>query len=216
MIPTSPDPVLLDGAAALSKVQSLGLEMSWLVRAVIKSEMIRRSTSSYEPSNSPGFKAWASGFGELAELSAPRGWRKEETSGLPRIVHAKSDVGIAVVTGDEQTGRYGAAPKSKSPRGPVSKKFVNSNQMLLPWGTPGLVRLPKVGAQSTWWLLIHSDGQTVKAELSFPMGLSEDSKLYFWQTRILLDIPADGVYREDIGDDAGEEPLQFEVPVRRR
>ncbi len=59
-----------------------------------------------------------------------------------------------------------------------------------------------------------SNGDTVRAELSLPVGIGEDSRLAIWKERIIV----------EMGDlslppsrrDEEEPPLEFEINIRPR
>lgn len=203
------------GRQALARVRELDVHEEDLVMAVRASEIERRSCSPLEPSVAPGFKGWAAAFRTLAEQMVPRGFVKTETKGLPRILNPDTRVALAVVTGDEGTGLLAGEPKSKSPRGTQSIFLVRSNEVQLQLFDARRFRpLPAEQEQITWWLLIYSSGDIVRAELSLPVGIGEDNRLAVWQERIIV----------ELGDlslppnrrDEEEPPLEFEINIRPR
>jgi hypothetical protein len=209
------EPQVFAGPLTLAKLRALEINQPDLVMAVRAAEIERRSCSPFEPSISPGFKAWAAGFRTLAEQLVPRGWVKTETKGLPRILNPATRVAVAVVTGDEETGLVTGVPRSKSPRGPQSVLIVRSNEIQLNLFEASRFRpLPAEAEQITWWLLMASNGDTVRAELSLPVGVGEDSRLATWKERIII----------ELGDlslppnrrDEEEPPLEFEINIRPR
>ena len=207
-----------EGPHALARLRALGLTEEDVIITVQTSEIERRSCSSLEPSVAPGFKAWVAAFRTLAEQLVPRGWVKTETKGLPRILNPETAVGIAVVTGDEGTGRVHGEPRSKTPRGEQSIFLVRSNerQMGLPFPDQArrFIPLPAEVEQITWWLLIHSDGDRVRAELSLPIGLGDDHRLSVWEERIVIDLPDLSLPPNNREDE--EPPLDLEITVRPR
>ena len=210
---------VFEGPSAVAKLASLGLAPEPLIQAAQAWDMERRNSSPLEPSVAPGFKAWAAGFRRLAELLIPRGWVKTETKGLPRVLNPRSRIAIAVVSGDEGTGRAQGRPHSKAARGKQSVFLVRSNQIQL--GLPFVEgerfrALPAEVEQTTWWLLVHSDGHgTLRAELSLPIGLSDANRLVFSEDRIIIEIPELPGDRLG-GSDDEEPPLAIDVPVRPR
>lgn len=205
---------VFDGPAAEAELRQLGLETADIVAAVEAAEITRRSCSPLEPSIAPGFKAWVAAFTALAERKVPQGWEKTETKGLPRLIEPRTAVAITVGSGDEGTGTSGGRPATKSPRGPQSVLYVRSNQSQLQiFEARELRQLPAEAEQVTWWLLIYSDGDDVRAELSLPVGLDDKRRLGFWEKRIIVDIP--DLSLPPSGQDE-EEPLEVEVNVRPR
>jgi hypothetical protein len=202
------------------RLEELGLTMDDFVAVVQAAEMERRSCSPLEPSIAPGFKAWVTAFRTLAEQLIPRGWQRVETKGLPRLLNLESSVAIAVVGGDEATGQNSteSEPKSKTPRGARSVFLVRSNerQLVIPFAERGFRPLPPEQEEITWWLLIYSDGiNTLRAELTLPVGLGEDRRLSVWEERIILEIPEFYFAPHDRRDDE-EPPFEMEVNVRPR
>jgi hypothetical protein len=206
------------GPQAIARLNELGLFPEDLVTAVLAAEMERRSGSPLEPSIAAGFRAWATGFRTLAEQLVPRGWIKVESKGLPRVLNPDTSVGIAVLSGDVETGRFeaGAEPKSKTPRGEQSVFLVHSNevQLHLPFVEHEHHPLPPEVEQITWWLLIYSDGnENIRAELSLPVGLGQDGRLANWEERIILDLPDFGVTPHHDEDDE-EPPFDLDIDVQ--
>jgi len=209
---------IFEGPHATVRLAELGLTEEDFILTVQAGEMERRSCSPLEPSIAPGFKAWAAAFRTLAEQLRQRGWVKEETRGLPRLLHPENAVAIAVINGDEATGcSTGPDPKSKTPRGVQSVLFVQSNdiQLHLPFEGPESEQPPVEHEQITWWLLIHSSEEDdgLRAELSLPIGLGEDGRFCTWEERIIIHIP-DLTFSPNRDDE--EPPFEVEVNVRPR
>lgn len=206
------DPKVFEGDSGLARLAELGLTAEILVEAVLAAEMERRNCSPLEPSNAPGFKAWAAGVRTLAEGLIPLGWTKVETRGLPRILNPGTAVAIALLHGDDGTGLKHRSPKSKRARGDQSLSLVRSNRkqlLLFPEGP--FARLPAEEEEITWWLLIFSEGEAnTRAELSLAIGMDEEGRLAEWECRIILTIPDTSLAsgrRED------EEPIEVAVTV---
>ncbi len=209
-----------EGPRATARLAELDLTEDILIRVVQAAEMERRSCSPLEPTIAPGFKAWATAYRVAAELLMPRNWERVELRGLPRLLNPETRVAIAIVGGDEATGRNtGPDPKSKTPRGSQSIFLVRSNehQLAIPFAEgQRFRRLPDDAEQITWWLLIYSDGiSALRAELSLPVGLGEDNRLSRWQERILITVPDLSV--DYLGRPEDEEPpIELEINVRPR
>lgn len=208
---------VFEGASAVVRLRELGVTPTELSIAVQTAELERRSCSLLEPSTAPGYKAWAAGFRALAEQLVVRGWVKTETQGLPRLLNPDTRIAIALVNGDEGTGRQatGSGPKSKAPRGAQTVLLVRSNQVQLELfpGSREFRPLPVEAEQITWWLLMYSDGHDlIRAELSLPIGIGEDRRLAVWEERILIPVEPNAFDRAD--DE--EPPLELEINVRPR
>lgn len=210
-----------EGPHAAVRLAELGLTEEILIRIVQAAEMERRSCSPLEPTIAPGFKAWSTAFRVAAELLMPRNWERVESRGLPRLLDPETKVAIAIVGGDDATGRStGPDPKSKTPRGAQSKFLVRSNehQLAIPFVEDDrrFRRLPDDQEQITWWLLIYSDGiSSLRAELSLPVGVGDDSRLSLWQERIIISVP--DLSLETMGrPDDEEPPVELDIVVRPR
>lgn len=207
---------IIEGPKKEARLNELGLEEEDLITAVLAAELERRNCSALEPRSAPGFKAWSTGFGVLAETLTQKGWTRVEKQGLPRMVNPENGVAIAVIHGDEATGRRVASPKTKSARGAQSLCLVRSNcqQLNLPFGDERFVPLPPEEEQITWWLMIYSDGASVlRAELSLPVGVGEDSRFSMWQERIGISVPDPGPEFDATRYD-DDDALDIEVSVR--
>ena len=207
-------PLIYDGPQTTVKLNILGLTEELLVDAVLAGEIARRSCSPLAPANAAGIEAWIHSFVRLAEELVPTDqWEKTETRGLPRMVNLETRIALAVCNGDGGTGLRWGAPKSKNPRGQQSVLFVRSNERQLNLFTEGpWVPLPPDEEQITWWLLIYSnEDEILRAELSLPVGLGEDSRFSFWRERILLDIPEPEISSIYASDDGGPPPLDIVV-----
>jgi len=215
----TPETQIFEGPLTAARLSELGVTESELLTAVHAAELERRSCSPLEPSTAPGYKAWAAGFRTLAEQLLPRGWVKTETRGLPRLLNPETRVAIALVNGDDGTGctSAGSGPRSKAPRGAQSALFVRSNQLQLSLFPERheFRPLPDDVEQITWWLLMYSDGvDSVRAELSLPIGLGEDRRLSVWEERIILTVAS--LSMPVPRADEGEPPIELEIPVRAR
>jgi len=205
---------VLEGPAAEAQLEALGLSLEIVGQTVLAAEMDGRLTSAYQPPTAPGFRRWATACGQLAERLVPRGWERVLVKGLPRVVNHSNGTAVAVIGGDEGTGVRGATPHSRTSRGPASTTLVSANQMSLEFVSP----MPDEGDpledwERTWWLLIFSDGSSVRAELSLAVGLDEKKKLAAWKTRILIDLPQAGFPWEKERRDDDDSDLEIDVNV---
>jgi hypothetical protein len=133
------------------------------------------------------------------------------------MVHKQTGVAIVVSSGDANVGVPGRNPRSKNRKGSEAFWIVAVNEKQLPLfrDQPRFQPLPRLEEQITWLLLIYSDEiQTLRAELSLPVGIDETGHVSQWQERIILNLPAfDGGLRREQDD---EGPEDIEVVVRPR
>lgn len=201
----------VDPAARLSRLTGLGLDEEVIRRAVLAGEEERRDTSPFDPTIAAPFRAWAATIRALGEALASAGWRKHEFRNFPRIAHSVTKKAIAVVGGNEGTGRDDRHPTCRGTRGPRSIAVVEANRQRVLFPQPEFVALPKDDKEfETWWLLVYSGGGELRAELSLPIGLGDDLRFSDWKERILIPMP-------DLSADAFSWELQdepIEVSVR--
>lgn len=182
---------VFDGPEAEAQVRSLGLEPEWLLNAVHDGEIEARNCSALEPATAPGLRRWFAGIRSLTEqaLAAGTGWVRTDSYGLPRILNRQTRVAVTFCNGDFGAGMPSLEPHAKSPRGPRSIFLVRSNVRQLALFGNGPVATPPPHEQITWWLLVYSAGDVIRAELSLPLAAGEDRRFSAWQTRIILDVP---------------------------
>jgi hypothetical protein len=203
--------IRLDEQDVTEALAEMGLSYEILSEAIMNGEMARDNCTANDAPGAPGYFAWNGTVRALREILLPRGWTRDDGGGYSRVVNAESTIAIAVVTGDEGTGRPDAIPSSKYAKGPATEAAVNVNQGLLfdAQITRGIRGLP------SWitWMLIRrrtADGM-VYAELSLPYSM-DAGKVDSWQVRIILrNIETDPNLASDDVPDA-----LIDVPVRRR
>lgn len=207
------------GTQAAARLADLGLTNDDILETVLAAQNERLAYSGPRwPSNTAGFMAYSAGVFTLASRLEPQGWVKTETKGLARVLNPDTRVAVAVAAGDVETGRLWGKPTSRNERGSVAALLVRSNQIQLnlPFEEEGLRPLPPVEEQITWWLLIYSDkdGSTVRAELSLPVGIT-DNRLASWQQRIIIDVSSCSTKSAiDLEDELP--PIDFEVRISER
>jgi hypothetical protein len=211
-VPRTLGSTVFEGDDAKQLLAELGLDHDDLARAVVVSELERRSTSPLEPSGAAGYKAWSVGFRALCEALIPKGWKRTEHSGLPRLVNPEAAVAVAIVNGDDGTGSRDRNPKSRAKRGEESISLVRTNFVQLSLPFAGEHEKPR-GPENTWWLLIYSDGKsTLRAELSLCVGTDDEDRLAAWKSRIILQV--EGLEPATTPKMEEESPARVDVIVR--
>jgi hypothetical protein len=190
----------------------LGLTSEILSEAILRGEIARDSCTANDAPGAPGFYAWAGSVRALRDILMPLGWTRNDDVCYSRVVNPDRSVAIAVVTGDDGTGKRDANPKTKYAKGAATQAAVISNQGFL----FGQLASDEVEAPETWvtWMLLKKrTGDSVFAELSLPSSMSKDGQVESWQTRIIL-APILVDPNIDVEDDSSDAPI--DVPVRRR
>lgn len=217
----SPDPE--ETRARLARVGP-GLSEE-LLHAVVRAGRYarQRATALHPPLTGP-FNAYSDATYTLRVQLWPHGWKPCNKNGYPRTVSADRKVGIAVASGDENTGVDGVFPTTTSTKGACTERAVLRNQRTLfedlapadreAWEGPGSSAAGK--DERTWILLVHDAEDETRIELSLPNDYDEGAKRPTgWADRIILrPLPHDdNTDDHDSGPDGG---LDFDVPVTRR
>lgn len=206
-----PEPLMYEGPSATGRLAQIGLSEDWLLKAVRAAQMEKANTTALEPTIAGGIKAWFAAHRAFGEEANPSGWTKTEERNLPRWVNPEGTAAIAIIQGNENTGRQDRTPKSKSPRGIQSAFLVEENRRQGELFANDARFLDALNADGTitWWLLMFLDGDELRAELSLATEMDDEQRLTAWQERIILDFTDQDLVRES----GATEP---DVPVRPR
>ena len=128
---------------------------------------------------------------------------------------------IVVATGDEATGTA-YLPRTKKPRGPVSVRAIETNQLslfgLLDDDGEASAMLPELETVTeTWFLLFHMDTQAgeIRAELSLPATTDDSGNIISWAERIPLALIPLGI-DVPLPDDDDESGPEYDIDVQPR
>lgn len=193
----------------------LGLDFDTIRDAVLTGEIARDSCTANDPPSTPGYNAWSNTVRALREKLIPRGWERNDDFQLSTVVNPTGTLAIAVVTGDDGTGRADAEPKTKYPKGPATGAAVNRNRFLPlfdEWRPPVVEESGKK-KQATWMLLRKRIKDAVLVELSLPASMTDEGQVKGWLTRIIFD-PITVEPTIEVEDAPSGQPI--DVPVRRR
>ena len=165
------------------------------------------------PLSLAGFDAWGWSLGHLRELLIQRGgWEIDRTGNFETVLNETEKVAIAIAAGDSGTGLKAAhPPRTRTPRGPATKKAVQRNQLnLLGSGLDSADNLQT-------WLLLHylnSTTEEIQAELALPNDISQ-KVIDSWEERILLDPIPFG--RDSIASPIPIQPEEaVDIDIRRK
>jgi hypothetical protein len=190
----------------------LGLTTEIIIEAIRRGEIARDSCTANDAPGAPGYYAWSVTVRALREILMPLKWTRNDDDCYSRVINPDQSTAIAVVTGDDGTGKRDANPKTKYPKGAATQTAVSCNQGVL-FGEPTSVKDETPETWVTWMLLKKRTGDSVFAELSLPSSMTKDGQVESWHTRIIL-TPILIDSNINIEDDSSEPPI--DVPVRRR
>jgi hypothetical protein len=134
------------------------------------------------PPAAKGQRAWSDGTEELRLRLEPLGWRVPDAAVLDSagfVIAADGTVAIAMVAGDNATGRPSYVPQVRYPRGPVSTDFVQGS--MFPSDVPE--DAPRV---NLYYLLHDLDLGGWSAELSRPAAIGKGGWVTHWVSRIQI------------------------------
>ncbi|MDQ3818774.1 MAG: hypothetical protein M3362_14000 [Acidobacteriota bacterium] len=192
----------------------LGLDFDTVRDAILIGELARDGCTANDPPSTPGYYAWSNTVRALRERLIPKGWERNDEFQLSTVVSPDGLTAIAVVTGDDGTGKADADPKTKYPKGPATGAAVNRNRFL-PLFEERKPQAEEVSAKkrATWMLLRKRVRDAVLVELSLPASMTDEGQVEGWLTRIILDpITIEPVI--EVEEDTSEQSI--DVPVRRR
>lgn len=220
---TLPITTTFAGDSADARLQQYGLNIELLHAPLLLGYEAAASCTPHEPRSLPGTLVWGRAVGRLRDDLVPRGWRADSKANFETIVHPDNRHGIAVVAGTSQTGSGagGAAPRTRTPKGPATSRAVRVNAQLS-LEEMGVAVFPGTGVplvadedRETLLLLHYFDPDLgeIRCELSTPAEMG-GKHITAWSQRIVLPpLPFDGelTFPIDI-DDAPD----IDIDVRRR
>ena len=180
------------------QLRQLGLTEQVLLDAVRKGIFAFLNCTQNHPRSFAGMAAWGETVCGIREGLLPLGvWERFDDRNLPLTVNVETRIAITASSGDENTGIAELSPKSRNPKGIVTREIVQANYEQLNLFPVIQIESPtlKVSDLTTWLLLSYRDLNTrvVRCELSRPVSVGQDLRVDDWDERIILSsIPIDG------------------------
>lgn len=195
------------------RLELLGLVRDEIEQPVFGSEYYRDQRTDNDAPGAPGWIAYTWCVRLLRESLRPRGWIRNNDQNRATVVRGDGKVSIAVVVGNEGTGRRDMIPDVQTPKGEATKQAVNPNQRTLfedfylsPNEIYGTIDVQE------WFLLRRRTDDAVYIELSLPASMVA-GHVVEWLERIILGrYPYESQF--SIVEDFDAEPI--EVPIRKR
>ena len=170
-------------------------------------------STAHDPSSLRGFLMWGRTVRRLCDLLVPKGWSKRELSACPLLVHPSGSLALTVVAGNCLTGnpdQEGGQPNVRYPRGPVMRTLFPRSQTEI--FNPSL--FPVAPSLETWMLLHYHESNSLKAELSLPLALTDDGYVTGWRERVLLDSDAVDPLARIVPQ--ADTPAEIDIPVHMK
>lgn len=184
--------IRVEGNEVYDRLAELGLEETPLADVVRRGYIAFISCTANDPPLYPGFTAWAHMVRSLREYLLPKEWERCDENNYSLVINPAGTIAIAVATGDEATGLADKTPTTKSSRGTctIEAVTVNQSQLNLSFDFPPLPAPMRPANRDdkrlTWILLVHRSTNEIRCELSLPLSMGSDSRIEYWQERIIL------------------------------
>jgi hypothetical protein len=202
-------------AAALSRLEQLGVAVEALQRAVAEGHAARISCTLNDAPFIPGTEAWRFTLRTLREELGPRGWRNADPGNFSLVINDKRRINVVVASGDAATRVAHLTPRTKAIKGLYTEAATIRNRILFPETLSEELRRVAASLEfPTWVLLAYITDEEFRAELSLP-DIMEDGHIVSWAERIFVPDPDEpfGIRSKDASPDTGPE---IDVPVRRK
>ncbi|KQM72866.1 hypothetical protein [Sphingomonas sp. Leaf20] len=204
-------PVLAEEYEIVPRLAQLRLRRDLLLDVVSAAVGGRRNATGYHPLSAGGLLSWIEGTGQLRRIFVQRGWEVCRRDNIESIFNP--EIGIKVVFQNaERAGDPLLEPLATSKKGAGSARAIELGQYEL-WPEEQAKKFVEVTA-STWVLFVYSDGDDVRAELSFPKAINGEQFDGFHE-RILL-VEKGGWGASVPIEDDGEPSAEYKVSVTRK
>jgi hypothetical protein len=139
--------------------------------------------------SAPGYYAWDSGIRRMREIFGREGYENADEDGIEIIINRELKKKITVMNADVGTADKTRSPRNRTPKGPAAEKVVDLNDQLEMFKRHETSKRPK-DPNAMWYLCVHDDGTTVRAELSRPIEFKSNYFVKFSE-RIFIIGPGD-------------------------
>jgi hypothetical protein len=173
-----------------ARLAELGLDENELVDSLAEGDQEASWCTENDPRIMSGFIRWGKSFRGLADRLVLKGWAHKERRSLPLMINSNRTIALAVSSADDNTGRADTTmPKTRNPKGEVTRQIVYENQPQLPGIANAVTRIRgRVDDLRTWFLLFFVDRQTdeIRSELSLAASIASSGQVGEWYERIIL------------------------------
>jgi hypothetical protein len=182
--------LIVEADEAPQRLASLGLAEAPLRETAMQAYLALSKLTPHHPRIARGLAPWMEAIAALRDHLCHLGWSKSDFDNHELIVDPEGQTAIAVMTGDEGTGRADANPSNRCPKGAKTIEAIYSNNQIDLF--PELLPPSRRSSCATWILLYRIGQDELRCELSLPSEIGGDGKIKRWKERILLTpIPLD-------------------------
>lgn len=212
----------IEGQDATSRLLELDLTASELQQVVLVGYTAAADCTDHEPRTFVGMMPWGRGLGHLRDLTAPRGWRADRIDNYETAAHPANSHCVAISSGSPDTGRVKGMPRTRNPKGKMTKRMVERNRQLqLGQGTDVFASTGEPANEDEdreTWLLLHyydRENEEIRLELSCPSEMT-GKQITDWRQRILIEpVPFNSDIDANI-EDIDEQELAIDIDIERR
>lgn len=194
-------------------LRELGLSKEIVRRIAFAAASARNDATPLDPSFSPGMLSYIHGVRETRLALLPLGWEMSREGNVDLTVNRAK--GIQVCFQNVDLACANRDPEAVSGKGAASRRLVNSGQGEL--DLPAIDVTPISSKQSgpmMWFICVSADEQSVRAEVSCPMGFEGNAFQGFWHRLFVMD---ESTNPEPRGDDVGEDgDLDLDIQVSKK
>jgi hypothetical protein len=211
----------ITGDAVAARLLELDLLASELQQSAKAGYTAAANCTDHEPRIYKGMTPWAIGLAHLRDLTSVRGWRVDRAYGYETAAHPSNAHAIALSAGSPDTGRANATPRTRNPKGEITKQIVARNNRQLSLGAgnnefagTGEPEIPD--AKRVTWFLLHYydlDKGEIRLELSCPWEMT-GCQISEWRERLILEpVSFNGSVETPIEP---EEDIEIDIDISRR
>jgi hypothetical protein len=204
------------GPQSIIRLGQLGVTTDELNSALLIGYGHAADCTEHEPASLPGTLVWGKGIGHLRDVKRAEGWTANHRSNFETVVHPSNSHCIAITAGTRETGLADGVPRTRTPRGPATKRAVVRNAQLSLDEGRGIFAgtgEPVDDQDRETWLLLHCldrKAGVIRAELSSPLELKE-KQITAWRERILLEPVAFSTTAKIEFEDIEDEPIDIVI-----
>lgn len=204
------------------RLHELGLNKELLLKVVDAVSAAHANCTENDPPSARCWDGWRMGTRRAREIFRPLGWDKDDTHTYSVILNHRERVRLVVVNSTDGTGLETGSPLNSAKKGPRSAESALVNRQLV-LDLAGFkeelerrLKLAEAAKYTTWCLCVFVDSETVRAELSQPVGFSRGF-VTRWEERILLkgDLGPSSIRILPADSDDGLSP-DFPITVQRK
>ncbi|MFD4429728.1 hypothetical protein [Nocardia sp. NPDC058497] len=188
--------IVIGSADAAAYLSQMDIAIEHVVDAIETGEIQAANLTEHHPPTGAGLTRWIHVVGRLRHLLAGTNqWEGRNHRNRPFSIWADDSYTLSIVGGNEATGiaDHPTGPLAANRKGKATSEAVNSTlplitvETLLGGGSTddaeGWKSRPPRGA---WFLLYHRDSESIRLEVSLPLGF-DDGQFTGWKVRVILD-----------------------------